>query len=313
MAKSKEHFYLNHLQSVRGNEAWYFNLRFLGRGGNGTAFLVSSSSGQHFGLQFVLKVFHRLSSDIRRRAFLDEMEYLRTLEHPAIIDIYDDGEFTVSQNDGSEKTYPFAVVEYVPNTARQLLQSKDVDRIKAVRIAGNCLSALKYIHAASPSLIHRDIKPENILISQATAKLADFGLVKASLEEGSPKSALEGVVGSQWPGMPYRYRTPELVEKARGNDIEITTSSDIFQMGTVLYELVTGYNPQTQADEITDTIELDVRRIKGSNSLRLGRLIKQMLKLDPTERPSSEDCLNQLNIVHKDLCEEYLRVTGTEY
>src|SRR5690606_27456197 len=144
----------------------------------------------------------------------------------AIVDIYDEGEFTLGA-----RTYPFAIIEYVPNTARQILLSAEVGRIRAVSLAGNCLSALEHLYHARPQLIHRDIKPENILISQATAKLADFGLVKASLEEGDPKDALEDVIGSQWPGMPYRYRTPELVRKARREDVTITTASDIFQMG----------------------------------------------------------------------------------
>jgi hypothetical protein len=56
-----DRFFLNHLQSVKGKTAWYYNQRFLGRGGNGTAFLVTCSSGANVGMQFVLKVFHKIS------------------------------------------------------------------------------------------------------------------------------------------------------------------------------------------------------------------------------------------------------------
>jgi len=58
-ANGHDQFFLAHLQSVQAENAWYYNQRFLGRGGNGTAFLVTCSSGPHIGMQFVLKVFHK--------------------------------------------------------------------------------------------------------------------------------------------------------------------------------------------------------------------------------------------------------------
>ena len=131
-------------------------------------------------MQFVLKVFHKISDPVRRRAFLDEVEHLKSLNHPAITRIFDEGTYLTYV--GAE--YPFAVIEYVPLTSRELLVSKQIDVLRAIRIAFNCLSALDCLHRAVPPLIHRDIKPENILISDIGAKLADFGLVKV-LDEGS--------------------------------------------------------------------------------------------------------------------------------
>src|SRR5262249_20291476 len=127
---AQDYFFLRHLQSVRGTE-WYYNQRFLGRGGNGTAFLLTCSSGNHYGMQFVLKVFHRISDPVRRQGFLGEIAHLRGIDHPAITRIFDEGIFTTNQ--GNE--YPFAVLEYVPLTARQLLVSKQIDRLRALRIA----------------------------------------------------------------------------------------------------------------------------------------------------------------------------------
>jgi len=74
-----DHFFLGHLQSVQAANAWYYNQRFLGRGGNGTAFLVTCSSGRNIGMQFVLKVFHKISDETRRLAFLKEVGHLRSL------------------------------------------------------------------------------------------------------------------------------------------------------------------------------------------------------------------------------------------
>jgi eukaryotic-like serine/threonine-protein kinase len=187
--------FLDHLQSVQGTNAWYYNQRFLGRGGNGTAFLVTCSSGPNYGMQFVLKVFHKISDPIRREAFRDEIRHLGALSHPAITRIFDEGTFRT--NTGVE--YPFAVIEYVPLTARELLVSKRIDRLQGIRIALNCLSALDRLHNAAPPLIHRDIKPENILISDIGAKLADFGLVKV-LDDFETAEEVDPFDGTQWPG-----------------------------------------------------------------------------------------------------------------
>lgn len=300
-----DHFFLAHLQSVQGAQGWYYNQRFLGRGGNGTAFLVTCSSGANYGMQFVLKVFHKISDPIRRQAFLDEIGHLRSLNHPAITRIFDEGTFHA--NTGAE--YPFAVIEYVPLTVRQLVVSKQLGRLRAIRIALNCLSALDALHRATPPLIHRDIKPENILISDIGAKLADFGLVKV-LDDLAPAEEIDALDGTQWPGMPWRYRTPELVQRVSDNTVQITPASDIYQFGTVLYELLTSFNPQKQPEAISDPIELDLRDIRGGEGTYLIRLIQNMLAALPSSRPSAHECLVGLDGIHKEHCEALANVTG---
>ncbi len=300
-----DHFFLNHLQSVQGANAWYYNQRFLGRGGNGTAFLVTCSSGPNIGMQFVLKVFHRISDDTRRKAFLKEVAHLRSLDHPAITRVFDEGTFTANTG----VTYPFAVIEYVPVTARTLLVSKQIDRLRAIRIALNCLSAIDCLHKASPPLIHRDIKPENILISEMGAKLADFGLVKV-LSDLQPEDDVDALEGSQWPGMPWRYRTPELVKRAVDHKTQITTKSDIYQFGTVFYELLTGFNPQLPPEKITDPIILDVREIRGSRGQELLNLVSGMLAEKPSNRLPANACIKRLNKIHEAYCASLFEVTG---
>lgn len=300
-----DHFFLDHLQSVQGASAWYYNQRFLGRGGNGTSFLVTCSSGPNRGMQFVLKVFHKISDATRRKAFLDEINHLRSLSHPAITQIFDEGLFKT--NAGIE--YPFAVIEYVPTTARELLVSKQIDRLRGIRIALNCLSAIDRLHKTEPPLIHRDIKPENILISDIGAKLADFGLVKA-LNDLEPAEEVDALEGTQWPGMPWRYRTPELVQRALDHTTQITTASDIYQFATVFYELLTGRNPQRKPEKITDSIELDLRDIRGSQGPNLHHLIQGMLAETAGHRPTADACLQRLNLIHENYCKSLFNVTG---
>jgi|SRR5215211_1186277 len=110
--------------------------------------------------------------------------------------------------------------------------------------------------------------------------------------------------------MPYRYRTPELVERAQDRSREISAASDIYQFGTVLYELLTGYNPQKPPNNALDPIELDIRSIYGDQGRYLLDLVRYMLATDPAERPCAADCLQKLNRIHKELCRAYKRVQG---
>jgi serine/threonine-protein kinase len=256
-------------------------------------------------MQFVLKVFHKISDPTRRDAFIAEIEHLRKLNHPAITRIFDEGIFTPKP--GIE--YPFAVIEYVPLTARSLMVSRHIDRLHAMRIALNCLSAIDCLHSTSPPLIHRDIKPENILISDMGAKLADFGLVKV-LADLEPDNDVDALEGTQWPGMPWRYRTPELVQRALDHKTPITPASDIYQFGTVFYELLTGYNPQRQPSKITDPIALDLRGIRGEQGRRLDYLLKAMLREQPSLRPTASVCIQRLNKIHQEHCKSLFNVTG---
>lgn len=310
-----DHFYLAHLQSVQSKRGWYTNHRFLGRGGNGTAFLVTATSGDLFGLQLVLKVFHRISSESRRLAFLEEARILRDLSHPAIIRIFDEGEFVAG-----DRKYPFAVVEYVPQTVRQLLAARSLDRLTAVRVIFNCLSALQAIHSLDNPICHRDIKPENILIGPTGAKLADFGLAKVIADEATDDKTDEyddADDPTQWPGMPRSYRTPEQLDRARARRAGaalpgITSAADIYQLGTVGYELLTGRNPQRPPDDILDDIVLDLRPLQGSQAEHLGALIADMLKEKPAERPTATACLQRMNRIHKELCEALRHATGQD-
>ncbi|WP_243384104.1 serine/threonine protein kinase [Geothrix alkalitolerans] len=302
----RDNFSLQHLKSVKSETAYYYNNRFIGKGGNGTAFLVTCSSGSNQGMQFVLKVFHKMSNPSRLLAFLKEIKHLKALNHPAIIRVFDEGKYLSFD----KIEYPFVIIEYIPKTCRTLIATQALDRLSAIRIAMNCMSALNAIHTLSSPLIHRDIKPENILISDAGAKLADFGLIKVIDGTHADDDDVDPLTGTQWPGMPYRYRTPELVSRAINRKHPITTASDIYQFGTVLYEMLSGQNPQIQPDKVTDPIKLVTKPIIGSEGDKLSELVGLMLHDDPAKRPTAYQCLQKLNHIHRNLCTAITAVTG---
>lgn len=233
---------------------------------------------------------------------------------PAIIRIFDEGEYV-----SGDRKFPFAVVEYVPQTVRQLLTARSLDRLTAVRILFNCLSALHAIHSLPSPICHRDIKPENILIGPTGAKLADFGLAKVINTDAAADSASDDDDDdlTQWPGMPWSYRTPEQLARARARRAgepakEITPAADIYQLGTVGYELLTGYNPQRPHKETLDDIVLELKPLYGSQAEFLASLLRDMLTDAAADRPTAADCLQRMNRIHKELCEALRHATGQD-
>jgi serine/threonine protein kinase len=158
-------------------------------------------------------------------------------------------------------------------------------------------------------MIHRDIKPENIMASPSGAKLGDFGLVKTIVPSNS-RDDEDVVAATQKPGMPHRYRTPELITRARGESQKLTTASDIYQMGTVLYELITGYNPRKPAKNILDSLELDLRDMAREKGADITHLVGRMLDDDPVRRPDAVTCLNEIDEIHKGICYAIFGITS---
>jgi eukaryotic-like serine/threonine-protein kinase len=307
-ARNFDSFFLQHLQSIKAENAWYMNQHFIGRGGNGTTFFVTCTSGQNCGVQFALKVFHKISDDKRRARFLDEVRHYKALSHPSIIKVYDEGTFTVKDN-GSDREYPFAIVDYIPTNLETKLGrgTPKIARLEAVRYVFNVASGVGFLHAQGNPIVHRDIKPANILVSGHDARLGDLGLAHVLM--GTDNESSEDVAA--YIAMPRFYRTPELVRLARGESIKLTVASDIYQLGLVLYRSVTGFNPQLPPKkDVREDIRLDVRPIQGIGSFRIGHLVDWMLKEAPQDRPSATEVLNRLGTIHKEVCQADHNVTG---
>jgi serine/threonine-protein kinase len=304
--KNFDAFFLNHLQSVKSNSGnYYTNQRFVGKGGNGTTFLVTCTSGSNNGVQFAMKVFHKISNAKRRKRFLDEVRHYRNLNHPSIIDFHDEGTFKAG-----ERQYPFAIVDYIPENLENILGRglPHISRLEAIRYILNVASGVAFLHSREEPIVHRDIKPANILVFGQSARLGDLGLAKVLMNSDEIENTDEVAA---YVAMPYFHRTPELVAIARNEGSKLTPASDIYQLGLVLYRALTGFNPQKQPiNAATDEIQLDIRTIPGACGHSLNSLVNSMLMTDPARRPSAPQVLQQLGLIHKEICTAHLETTG---
>jgi len=173
-----------------------------------------------------------LASDATFQArFRREAQSSASLNHPAIVAVYDTGEETAT--DGSGVPQPYIVMEYVAGrTLRDILrEGRKILPERALEITSGVLSALDYSHRAG--IIHRDIKPGNVMLTPSgDVKVMDFGIARAISDASSTMTQTAAVVGTA------QYLSPE---QARGETVD--SRSDVYSAGCLLYELLTGRPP----------------------------------------------------------------------
>ena len=173
-----------------------------------------------------------LASDATFQArFRREAQSSASLNHPAIVAVYDTGEEPAT--DGSGVAQPYIVMEYVAGrTLRDILrEGRKILPERALEITSGVLSALDYSHRAG--IIHRDIKPGNVMLTPSgDVKVMDFGIARAISDASSTMTQTAAVVGTA------QYLSPE---QARGETVD--SRSDVYSTGCLLYELLTGRPP----------------------------------------------------------------------
>jgi serine/threonine-protein kinase len=171
-----------------------------------------------------------LASDATFQArFRREAQSSASLNHPAIVSVYDTGEEMA--DDGVAQ--PYIVMEYVAGrTLRDILrEGRKILPERALEITSGVLSALDYSHRAG--IIHRDIKPANVMLTPSgDVKVMDFGIARAVSDASSTMTQTAAVVGTA------QYLSPE---QARGETVD--SRSDVYSTGCLLYELLTGRPP----------------------------------------------------------------------
>lgn len=301
-------FFLNPGQSLRSrSETFYKVIQLLGVGGNAATFLVSATSGLNKGVLFALKVFRKVSREDRRESFLREMEFLKTCSHPAVMRVVDDGLFKVSER----RTHPFIVAEYLPRTLETVQREGSASVVQKLSYATQLISALCYLDSLTPKVVHRDIKPQNIFVTGGSCVLGDFGLLKAI--DGEDEDDVEIFKKSTGPGMPFFYPTPDLVSYARNED-QLSTKSDVFQLGLTLCFMFTGRNPVRQPRESYGEVQLDsIGHVPGALGRRIATLLRRMLVLSPDARESASQLLDPWMSVFNDAVTRAVELEGRAF
>ncbi len=199
--------------------------RELGAGGMATVYLAEDL--RHARRVAVKVLRPDLSAVLGADRFLNEIRVTANLQHPHILPLFDSG-----AADG----LLFYVMPYVEGEALsdRIAREKQLPVEEAVRITRETASALDYAHRHG--VIHRDIKPANILLQDGTALVSDFGIALAVSNAGGARLTETGLSL----GTPY-YMSPE---QATG-DRQLDARSDVYSLGAVLYEMLTGDPPHT--------------------------------------------------------------------
>jgi len=179
-----------------------------------------------------------LRSDLARdpsfqARFRREAQAAASLNHPAVVAVYDTGEDVTPEPGGGVAHVPFIVMEYVEgHTVRDILRDGAAVPIEeAVEITAGVLSALEYSHRAG--IVHRDIKPANVMLTPTGAvKVMDFGIARAMADSAGTMTQTQAVIGTA------QYLSPE---QARGEAVD--SRSDLYSTGCLLFELLTGRPP----------------------------------------------------------------------
>jgi Tol biopolymer transport system component len=222
-----------------------------------------------------------------RQRFDREARAISSLNHPNICTLYD-----VGHQDGTD----FLVMEYLEGeTLADRLHKGPLPAEQLFKVAGDVCEGLERAHRSG--VIHRDLKPGNIMLTKLGAKLMDFGLAKATqMTSPPPVSSLtatfQGPTGASQPLTAqgtvvgtFQYMAPEQVEGR-----EADTRSDIFALGTVLYEMATGqraFAGKTTASVIAAVLAAEppaISTIQPMSPPALDRVVKTCLAKDPDER-----------------------------
>ena len=194
--------------------------RKLGAGGMADVYLAED---QELGRRVAIKILNgrHANDDQFIERFRREAKNAAALNHPNIVSIYDRGE--------AEDTYYIAMEYLDGKTLKELIIGRGAAPINvAVEYARQILSALRFAHRHG--IVHRDIKPHNVLVDgEGRVKVTDFGIARAGTSQMTEAGSIVGTA---------QYLSPE---QARGGEVD--PRSDLYSLGVVLYELLTGKTP----------------------------------------------------------------------
>jgi serine/threonine protein kinase/tetratricopeptide (TPR) repeat protein len=255
----------------------YLILRELGRGGFSCVFLASDE--KVMSKKVVVKVLQE--TEVRNAWIVQksrqEIEALSRIDHPSVVGVFDFGELP----SGS----PYIVMKYVDGvTLRSCIAPEGMDLQRVARLIKLLGSALASAH--QKGILHRDLKPENVMLQMLSGAdeqptIIDFGVAKVKNSLIAPSTAEPRTLGT------YLYMSPE---QFRGEPV--TTASDIYSLGVIAYEMITGrrpFNPETVArlaEMHREGVKIKPKDLRPALPDRAQGLILQALSLAASDRPN---------------------------
>ena len=266
----------------------YRLVRLLAKGGMGAVYLGERTDGE-IQQNVAIKL---LNADEQRpgwhERFLRERQLLASLNHPSIVRVFDAGQ----SSDGQ----PYLVMEYVEGVPINIYAAGIELRKRLALFLAVCEGVS---HAQHHLIVHRDLKPSNILVDAAgQPKILDFGIAKLLGETDGAQTALTQAGG--------RLLTPDYAAPEQITGRPVSTATDVYALGTVLFELLSGEHPWKQRRESRAMLEEAILRVdpcrpseaarksrKVAAALRgdLDSIILKALKKEPADRYATADAL----------------------
>ena len=201
----------------------YKVVREIGHGGMGSVYLAERDDEQYRQEVAIKLINPGLSGEAIRRRFRNEMQILANLNHPNIARLFDGGE--------TLNGVPYLVMEYVAGIPiNRYCDDHDLSTEQRLQLFCTVCDAVQYAH--QHLVIHRDIKPGNILVTgEGLPKLVDFGIAKL----------LSADTAAELTAMPFM--TPEYASPEQVRGTSVTTATDVYSLGVILYQLLSGQLP----------------------------------------------------------------------
>jgi len=240
----------------------------LARGGSSVVYLAERESDKQ---QVVLKILDATAGldEVLLQRFVQEFDIISSINHPNVVKIYDRG---------FSDRHAYIAMEYFPSGSLAGVINQGLSERQALSLLAQAASALREVH--SRGVIHRDIKPGNLMArADGSIVLADFGIAKR-LDDPRNRTRHGELYGT-----PY-YVSPEQIE---GNPA--TAQSDIYSLGVIFYEMLTGTRP-FEAESVSGVIALHVSAPRPRLPEALAGyqpILDRMIAVDPRNRYKSAD------------------------
>jgi serine/threonine-protein kinase len=248
----------------------YRVLQRIGSGGMADVWLAEDT---HLQRRVALKVLHRRFAQDREfvERFRREAESAAGLQHPNIVSVYDRGEF--------EGTY-YIAMRYVEGPTLKELIDRGLEPAEAVGLVRQMLEGARFAHRHG--IVHRDFKPQNVIVDgEGQAVVTDFGIARAGVSEITQTGSVMG--------------TPHYLSPEQAQGLEVTSVSDLYSIGVILYEALTGRVPFEGESAVAVAMKQVSQTPQRPSSINpqvspaLDAAVMRALEKDPGERFQSAD------------------------